>query len=300
MTDKNAPLKKETISNDITLLVDKKIGFFKDVIQKTIIHVQKNKFLDILGIGDVGTCIDRLGDLNRKIHDVANNKNNTDNLINNLQVINNELSGLLKNYGTDSLEDLLLICFGNNNKLTADDGEQDKLDLLKKYFHPSSYKVINRPDDTKQKKNDEFTDEMRNLTCIDTGSSYKQFNMKVFGIKLLIRNVALKKSLLIYGVVDDVVIDFLDSPVETPLIDLGRLYLDLSLGWWNSSNRINEFSDHVLFLKASTESIVTENKIDFKVLNLFSFLAVLRVMPYTKNPIRLGYLKSYFHDKMDL
>jgi ATP-dependent Lon protease len=215
MTDKNAPLKKETISNDITLLVDKKIGFFKDVIQKTIIHVQKNKFLDILGIGDVGTCIDRLGDLNRKIHDVANNKNNTDNLINSLQVINNELSGLLKNYGTDSLEDLLLICFGNNNKLTTDDGEQEKLDLLKKYFHPSSYKVINRPDDTKQKKNDEFTDEMRNLTCIDTGSAYKQFNMKVFGIKLLIRNAALKKSLLIYGIVDDVVIDFLDSKYVT-------------------------------------------------------------------------------------
>ena len=215
MNDKIAPLKKETISNDITVLVDKKIGFFKDVIQKTIIHVQKNKFLDILGIGDVGTCIDRLGDLNRKIHDVANNKNNTDNLINSLQVINNELSGLLKNYGTDSLEDLLLICFGNNNKLTADDGEQEKLDLLKKYFHPSSYKVINRPDDTKQKKNDEFTDEMRNLTCLDTGSSYKQFNMKVFGIKLLIRNVALKKSLLIYGIVDDVVIDFLDSKYIT-------------------------------------------------------------------------------------
>jgi ATP-dependent Lon protease len=121
----------------------------------------------------------------------------------------------LKNYGTDSLEDLLLICFGNNNKLTADDGEQEKLDLLKKYFHPSSYKVINRPDDAKQKKNDEFTDEMRNLTCIDTGSSYKQFNMKVFGIKLLIRNAALKKSLLIYGIVDDVVIDFLDSKYIT-------------------------------------------------------------------------------------
>jgi serine/threonine protein kinase len=96
------------------------------------------------------------------------------------------------------------------------------------------------------------------------------------------------------------VIDFLDSPVETPLIDLGRLYLDLSLGWWNSINRINEFNDQVLLLKASTESIVTENKIDLKILNLFSFLAALRVMPYTKNPIRLGYLKSYFHDKTDL
>ena len=35
--------------------------------------------------------------------------------------------------------------------------------------------------------------------------------MRVFGIKLLIRNQALKKSLLVYGTVDDVVIDFLDS-----------------------------------------------------------------------------------------
>jgi ATP-dependent Lon protease len=210
MTDKNAPLKKETISNDITILVDKKIGFFKDVIQKTIIHVQKNKFLDILGIGDVGTCIDRLGELNKKIHDVANNKNNTDNLINSLQVINNELSCLLKNYGTHSLEDLLLICFGNN-KPTADDDEQDKLDLLKKYFHPTSYKVITRQEDAKQKKNEECTDEMSNLTCFEVGTSYKQFNMRVFGIKLLIRNPALKKSLLVCGTVDDVVIDFLDS-----------------------------------------------------------------------------------------
>ena len=210
MADKNTPLKKETISNDITLLVDKKIGFFKDVIQKTIIHVQKNKFLDILGIGDVGTCIDRLGDLNKKIHDVANNKNNTDTLINSLQIINNELSGLLKNYGTDSLEDLLLICFGHN-KPTVDDADQDKLDLLKKYFHPSSYKVITKQDDAKQKKPEEYTDETKNLACFEAGSSYKQFNMRVFGIKLLIRNPALKKSLLIYGTVDDVVIDFLDS-----------------------------------------------------------------------------------------
>jgi len=215
MNDKLQPLKNENISNDITPLVEKKIAFFKDVIQKTIIHVQRNKFLDILGIGDVGTCIDRLGDLNKKIHDVANNKNNPDSLIASLQTINNDLSGLLKNYGTDSLEDLLLICFGNNTKLTCSNEEQDKLDLLKKYFHPSSYKVVTRQEDAKQKKNEDYTDDVRNLTCFDTGSSYKQFNMKVYGIKLLIRNVALKKSLLIYGVVDDVVIDFLDSKYIT-------------------------------------------------------------------------------------
>lgn len=32
--------------------VEKKIDFFKDVIQKTIIHVKKNKNIDILGISD--------------------------------------------------------------------------------------------------------------------------------------------------------------------------------------------------------------------------------------------------------
>ena len=56
MTEKNTNIKKEiNIKNNVDMisLVEKKIDFFKDVIQKTIIHVQKNKFLDILGISDV-------------------------------------------------------------------------------------------------------------------------------------------------------------------------------------------------------------------------------------------------------
>ena len=135
MNEKNAPFKKE-INNksttDVIPLVEKKIEFFKDVIQKTIIHVQKNKFLDILGISDVNTCIERLGDLSKKIQEVTENKSNTEVLINNLQQINNELSSLLKSYGSDSLDDLLLICFGNNNKIVTEEEDYDKFELLKK------------------------------------------------------------------------------------------------------------------------------------------------------------------------
>lgn len=155
MIEKTGMTKKENntkSNNDVLLLVDKKIEFFKDVIQKTIIHVQKNKFLDILGISDVSACIEKLGELSKKIQELTNIKNNTDNLINNLQLINNELSSLLKSYGTDSLEDLLLICFGNNNKITTTEIETDKLELLKKYFHPTSYKVVNKKDELKQKR----------------------------------------------------------------------------------------------------------------------------------------------------
>ena len=218
MNDKNGTVKKEInhkTTTDVLPLVEKKIDFFKDVIQKTIIHVQKNKFLDILGISDVNTCIERLGDLSKKIQEVSEIKTNTDLLINNLQQINNELSSLLKSYGTDSLDDLLLICFGNNSKIITEDIQYDKFELLKKYFHPTSYKVINKKDDNKQNKKDDIIDDTVNLTCCDVVTSYKQFHMKVYGIKLIIHNSILKKSLVIFGIVDDIVIEFLNNKYVT-------------------------------------------------------------------------------------
>jgi len=93
-------------------------------------------------------------------------------------------------------------------------------------------------------------------------------------------------------------IDFLDSPADTPLIDLGRLYLDLSLGWWNSKMKINESNSQVLSFKEEIEKLVMKNNIDLEVLKLFSLFACVRIMPYTKNPVRMGFLKSYFHEMM--
>jgi ATP-dependent Lon protease len=214
MTDKNLIIKKDVISKtncDMFSLVEKKIEFFKDVIQKTIIHVYKNKSLDILGISDVNSCIERLGEISKKIQEISDIKSNAESLINTLQIINNDLSSLLKNYGTDSLEDLLLICFGSNNKITTDENEQNKLELLKKYFHPTSYKVANKKDELKQKKSDDINEESDNLLCYDVVSSYKQFNMRVYGIKLMIHSSVVKKSLIIFGIIDDIIVDFLNN-----------------------------------------------------------------------------------------
>ena len=214
MIGKNGTTPKENhnkTNSDVLLLVQKKIEFYKDVIQKTIIHVQKNKILDILGISDVNTCIERLGSISNKINEIFNDKTNTEKIISNLQIINNDLSCLLKNYGTESLDDLLLICFGNSSKLANEDKEIEKFELLKKYFHPTSDKVVNKKDDIKQKMNDNSTDEDKNFTCYDVISSYKQFHMKVYGIKLLINNTNLNKSLIIFGMVDDIIIDFLNN-----------------------------------------------------------------------------------------
>ena len=215
MNNKNQLIKTDTnqkINNDVILLVEKKIDFFKDVIQKTIIHVQKNKFLDILGISDVSICIERLSELGKKIKELNESIGiNQEGLINGLQFINNEMSSLFKNYGTENLDDLISICFGNNNKIITEEFETEKFELLKKYFHPTSYKVINKKEEKTKKGEDVYDDSIPNLTCNDVFSIYKQFHMKVYGMKIYIYSTILKKSLIIFGIVDDIIVEFLNN-----------------------------------------------------------------------------------------
>ena len=202
-----------TKNEDVILLIEKKISYFKDIIQKTLLHVQKNKKLNILEVSDVITCMDRLTTVSNKIMELSeinNVKTNTDVLINNLQIINNDLSSLFKNFGTNKLEDLLLICLGNN-KIANSELEISKFELLQKYFHPINYKVLNKKEDTKNKKDDVFDDKMNNLDCFDISLIVKQFHFKVYGIKLYIYNNSLKKGLIVNGIVDDVMINFLNN-----------------------------------------------------------------------------------------
>lgn len=217
-TKKNILKKTTTNMNNTntfyTPLIEKKIEFFKDVIEKTILHVQKNKFLDILGISDVGSCIDTLGEISKKIKELTEHKvdiNDNNVLLNYLQNINNDLSSVLKNYGTESLDDLLLICFGNNNKVIYSEKEQLKFDILKKYFHPISYKLAKKDDVKPSGKTDTNEEKTSNMSCYDISSSYKQFHMKVYGIKIFIHNSVTKKSLVIFGIVDDIAVDFVNN-----------------------------------------------------------------------------------------
>jgi hypothetical protein len=70
--DSNIILKDSKIlsPNEIEILIEKKISYFKDIIQKTILYVQKNKLLDILGITDVNNYISILYDLNIKVNEI--------------------------------------------------------------------------------------------------------------------------------------------------------------------------------------------------------------------------------------
>lgn len=215
---------QKKISPDIISLITKKIIFFEDVIQKTILHVQKNKMLDIIGISEVNSCINLLFDLNQKIKDINmneltnSNKVNdkvTDNIINILQNVNNELSCLFRVFGTDLFEDLLWICFGNNsvNYYTSTDMDRHKFELLKKYFHPTSYKILNVAKALDKVTTDDniLSDKSNNLDSIDVSIKIKSFHLKVYGLQLVVHNIQQKKSLIISGIVDNIIVDLLDN-----------------------------------------------------------------------------------------
>jgi len=87
-------------------------------------------------------------------------------------------------------------------------------------------------------------------------------------------------------------IDFLDSPAETPLIDLGRIWLDAHYGWWGfgfeetANSRLNS-----KLLAQKIGKLATEKNLSLETLDTFAALAILRVVPYTTSPLRISYLK---------
>ena len=219
-------------SNEIISLVEKKIGFFEDIIQNTLLHAKNAKMLGILTTNDVNNCVNSLCELSKKIKNIhlTLREAGGDSLIAELQLINNELSSLFKLYGTHSLDDMLWICFGNNyaslfsTKMSV--LEQAKFTLLKKYLHPINYKVINlaskqlsKEDKKKSKQQQQssakednlLVELLNNLDCTDISISDDKFHLKVSGIKIVIKHASQNKTLIVTGIIDDVIIDFLNN-----------------------------------------------------------------------------------------
>lgn len=212
--------------NDIKSLVEKKVTFFEDIIQNTLMHIKNVKMLGIMSINDVNNCVSSLCELSKKIKNVHTTLKDAcgDTLISELQIINNELSSLFKLHGTHSLDDMLWVCFGNNytslfsNKMTA--LEQSKFNLLKKHFHPINYKVVNlvsKQSSKEDKKKGKLKEEqllvelMNNLDCTDIAMNEDKFHLKVSGIKIVVKNAPQNKTLVITGLIDDIIIDFLSN-----------------------------------------------------------------------------------------
>ena len=156
-----------------------KITFYQDVIQNTLLHINKTDSGSNIEMTD---AINSLFKVNDKLKQLYKNKGEIE-TVNSLQEINNELSIVIKKYGTHFFEDLLMICFGT--RVISD----PKYELLKTYFHPTSYIIKSEKIDT--------------VVCSDINT--KHFHLKLSGIKVLNQNM------IITGILDNVMIEFLNN-----------------------------------------------------------------------------------------
>ena len=213
-------------------MISQKVKKYQEIIQNTILYIQKYKTLDIIDAGDLNICIQNMENLYESCRNVLlliKDKKNVDlnDIANRLQIINNELSINFKSYGTGNLKDLLDICIGNDyvNKYFIKKEKEGIYNILEKYTHPISYKIMdwkeknsfeNKKINQKLAKNRIVEDFMLvetadSLDCFDLARTTKNFQTKVYGIKICFQNPIKRKTLIVSAIVDEMVIDCLNE-----------------------------------------------------------------------------------------
>ena len=202
----------------------KKISTFQAMITNTILAIKQYKTKDIIGASELNVCIQGLESLYTELNILkvmveANEKHiDFDEILTRLQKINNELSSIFRNFGTHNIEDLIAVAFASDFiKKTITEENKDKYELIQKYVHPISYKAMAWKDNDGENKKtlaknrivEDFmiVESAQNFECFDLARTSRKFNTKVYGIKVAIKNQAERKTLIISGLVDDIIVN---------------------------------------------------------------------------------------------
>jgi hypothetical protein len=88
-------------------------------------------------------------------------------------------------------------------------------------------------------------------------------------------------------------IDMLDSPFETPMIDVGRMLLDADSGWWWSG--IHPSGSELISHRAISDlirRICSRYGVSNDEINAFKVFAALRILPYSENSARVAIINT--------
>ena len=226
---KNIKIKKrKKQKNHIPTFLKDKIQYFRKIVRKTIIIVQKYKSLDILGASELNVCIKNLEEIFCDLNSIETSFNNNpknDSLIERLQNINNELAVIFRTFGTKNISDLINVVYGKD--YLKDISSKDSFEIyqtIKKFVHPIGYKLMSWSKDhnptTKTKKlakNRIVEDFMivetaNNFDCFDLARTSRSFQTKVYGIKIALHHNTKRKTLIICGIVDDILLQCINEP----------------------------------------------------------------------------------------
>ena len=226
--------KKTKIKSSTYKNILHKIAYYKGIIQNTILSIQKYKSLDIITASDLNVCVNKLQDIHEVLTNIQNSikpkSKNVNNIIQRLQDINNEITVIFQKYGTDSIENLLSIIFGQSY-LKDDSINNDKIKVINKFLHPINYKIFNwsandgKVSDKRLARNKIVEDYMivetgKTLDCFDLSRTSNIFQLKVYGIKICFQNPTLKKTLIVQCIADDVLVSCSDDKYILKTLEL--------------------------------------------------------------------------------
>ena len=180
-----------------------KIDNLKNIIRKTILAIQKYKNLDIILAGELNSTLEFLNNLFKMITTLDMSQSN---IKENLDDIESQLINLVKNYGTESFEDIIKLILGEE---FAKDLEVDsKYDIIKNYVHPINCRLISK--NVINLNSEEYNlSIMNNLTCLNNIDYNNKFQLFVYGIRIVLNSN--NNILIINGILDDIGIMFLDN-----------------------------------------------------------------------------------------
>ena len=225
---KNVKIKQKKCSHmnekDIIVSFQREVDLFQNMIQNTILIAQKFKTLSILGAKELNICIQGLETTFQELIDIENKllkkSFQKDAIRRSLIHIKKELSEIFRSFGTCHIADLISVCFDSNYLIQID--KSDKFNLIKKYVHPINYKLMDwkHKSETNHKtlaKNRIVEDFMivevaKSFDCFDLARTQQNFQTKVYGIKIAIQNEIDNKTLIISGVVDDLLLECTTHP----------------------------------------------------------------------------------------
>ena len=207
--------------------LDAQLQYFHSLIQKTLLSLQKYKQLDILGANELNQAT---YSLEKKYAEISNcimllkSKTNFPKIRTKLETIRNDITNLFKLYGTEHIHDLLNVALGDNYSSTVH-WDNGKYSILENYFHPIHFKIIpwkaDRPSNNSSnsgsiEKNKIVDDAMIveksiNLDCFDLCRTNDTFQTKVYGIKIAFHNEKEKNTIIVSGLVDDLLISCIDN-----------------------------------------------------------------------------------------
>lgn len=214
-------------SVDIYKFLDEKVTYIQEIIRSTILSIKKNKQHSIFSNNDANLSISVLCDLYEKTKEIVKKMSQCsqpkdfDNHIEYLQRVIDKLSMIICGFGTKDIDDLLFISFGSEFKNMKFENpiQQSKYELIRQYIHPIGYKIIpwkqSKPALTmvdticanKITENTVILENAVTFECFDMEPSVINFHQKIYGIRVVVQNENLHKTLIVHGIIDDIQLD---------------------------------------------------------------------------------------------